>query len=336
MIIEQEVTMPRSADSDDEFGNATERFRPELLAHCYRMLGSVHDAQDLVQETYLRAWRGWAGFEGRSSTRAWLYQIATNVCLTALRHGSRRVLPSGLGAPSDDPDGPVRPAGAEVAWLEPFPTPSPRAQIADPAEIAAARDDLRLAVIASLQHLPARQRAVLVLREVLRFSAIEVGEILGMSVPAVKSALQRARARLAEVRPRPDTTVEPDEPAARAVLDRYVDAFQRADAVALESLLRTDASLELIGMRTWFAGKRTCAPYLARHVLNEPGEYRMFATSANGQPAAIAYRRSSPTAPYEPLGVAVLGTDRTHLTSITVFADAGLLPLFGFPPAPPE
>jgi len=338
MIVEREVALvPAAADGDefgDEFGDATERFRAELTAHCYRMLGSLHDAQDVVQETYLRAWRGWAGFEGRASTRAWLYRIATNACLSALRHSSRRFVPSGLGAPSDDPDAPVRPPVEDVAWLDPFPTPSGAAS-ADPAEIAVARHSLRIALVASLQHLPARQRAVLVLRDVLEFSSAEVGSMLEMSVPAVKSALQRARARLAEVQPQPDTTVEPDEPAARAVLDRYVDAFQRADAVAMENLLRADASLELVGMRTWFSGRRTCAPHLSRHVLGEPGEYRMFVTSANGQPAALAYRRNPETSRHEAFGVAVLDTDGVHLTRITVFARADLLAWFGHPPTLP-
>jgi RNA polymerase sigma-70 factor (ECF subfamily) len=191
--------MPRQAQtiSDrDEFARSTEPFRRELLAHCYRMLGSLDEAEDLVQETFLRAWRSHAGFEGRSSLRVWLYRIATNACLTALEQRGRRALPSGLGAPSDDPDGAPVVAGPEVTWLGPIPDALVTGPAEDPAAIAVARESLRLSLIACLQYLPARQRAVLILRDVLAFPAAEVAAMLGMSTVAVKSALQRARARL--------------------------------------------------------------------------------------------------------------------------------------------
>jgi RNA polymerase sigma-70 factor (ECF subfamily) len=309
-------------------------FRRELLAHCYRMVGSVDDAEDLVQETYLRAWRAYGGFEGRSSVRSWLYRIATNVCLTALRHKSRRMVPSGLGGPGDDPDMTLALASTDTAWLQPFPNAALGARSDDPAEILASRSGLRLALVASLQYLPARQRAVLVLRDVLAFPANDVAEILDMTVPAVKSALQRARARLDELSPTADDIVEPDSPEARAILDRYIAAFERADAKALEDLLRTDASLEMTPMSTWFSGKRTCAPFLARHVLHSPGEYRMYPTIANGQPAAVAYHRDE-GADYQPFAIAVLRTDASHITGITVFADPALVRRFGFPNVPP-
>jgi RNA polymerase sigma-70 factor (ECF subfamily) len=323
----------REANRGD-FVRAAEVFRRELLAHCYRMLGSVDDAEDVVQETYLRAWRAYDGFEGRSSVRSWLYRIATNVCLTALRHKSRRVLPSGLGGPGGDPDTAPVQASADTEWLQPFPNSVLGAESNDPADIVAPRSSLRLALVASLQYLPARQRAVLILRDVLAFPAAEVAEILDMTVPAVKSALQRARARMGDVAPTTDEIVEPDSPQARAILDRYIAAFENADAKALRDLLRTDASLEMTPMSTWFSGKRTCAPFLARYILRTPGEYRMYPVIANGQPAAVVYRRDA-DADYEPFGIAVLTTDAGHITGIAVFTDPLLVRRFGFPQVPP-
>jgi len=186
----------------DDFISRSQRYRPELLAHCYRMLGSLADAEDAVQETYVRAWRSFGSFEARSSQRTWLYRIATNTCLTARQRPVRRVLPSGLGAPSGDPSAPPGPADTAVSWLEPFPDAMLSTDATDPAAIVATRDSVRLALIASLQYLPSRQRAVLILRDVLGWPAADVGELLDMSVAAVKSALQRARGRLG----RPRTT----------------------------------------------------------------------------------------------------------------------------------
>lgn len=180
----------RGSARDAEFVGDTEPFRRELLAHCYRMLGSVQDAEDLVQETYLRAWRSYGGFEGRSSVRTWLYQIATNACLTELSRRGRRMLPAGLYAAEQDPGAYPEPAGQEVRWLEPVPDALVTQDSADPAAIVAAREGLRLALIASLQYLPPRQRAVLVLRDVLAFPAAEVAVMLGTSTVSVKSALQ--------------------------------------------------------------------------------------------------------------------------------------------------
>src|SRR5690242_5995363 len=248
----------------EEFTGLTSRFRGELLAHCYRMLGSADEAEDLVQETLLRAWRSYDRFEGRSSLRTWLYRIATNACLTALEGRARRPLPSGLGAPSDDPDAPEVPAGPDVEWLQPLPDALVTAESADPAAIVAARSHLRLALIASLQHLSGRQRAVLILREVLAFPAAQVAAMLDTTEAAVKSTLQRARARLAEVAPADDEVAEPSTPEARALLDQYIAAFENADLPTLERALRRDATLEMVGSRTWFAGKRTCLRYVER------------------------------------------------------------------------
>jgi RNA polymerase sigma-70 factor (ECF subfamily) len=318
----------------DDLMRDAQAFRRELLAHCYRMLGSVDDAEDLVQETYLRAWRAQNSFEGRSSLRTWLYRIATNACLTALQHSGRRVLPSGLGAPEDNFDATPQRAPLDIKWVQPFPD-SLLGRSDDPAEIVAFRAQLRLALIASLQYLPPRQRAVLILRDVLAFPAAEVADVLGMSVPAVKSALQRARARLDEIAPTPDDIVEPDSPQARAILDGYIAAFESADAEALQHLLRADASLQMTPMGTWFSGNRTCAPFLARHVLLTPGEYRMYPTIANGQPAAVAYRRGDDDV-LAPFAIAVLAADDTYITGITVFTDPLLVRRFGFPDVPPS
>jgi RNA polymerase sigma-70 factor (ECF subfamily) len=323
-----------TAPASDDFIRRTERYRPELLAHCYRMLGSLADAEDAVQETYVRAWRSFGSFEARSSERTWLYRIATNTCLTALAHHSRRVLPSGLGAPSDDPSAPPSPADTGVAWLQPIPDRLVTSDAEDPATIVATRDSLRLALIASLQYLPARQRAVLILREVLAWPAAEVAEVLDMSVAAVKRALQRARARLAEVTPAADRVAQVTEPQQRRWLEQYIAAFQNADAEALERLLVKDATLEAPPLRTWYAGIRFCLPYMATHVLGSPGHWRMLPTSANGQPAVAAYYRGRDGG-YLPYGVSVLTVTAEGVSRITAFGDPGLVTAFGFPAESP-
>jgi RNA polymerase sigma-70 factor, ECF subfamily len=295
-----------------EFVRDTEPFRRELVAHCYRMLGSLHDAEDVVQETYLRAWRSYGQFEHRSSVRTWLHRIATNACLTALQHGGRRVLPYELGGPSDDPHT-VPVAEPNVAWLEPIP---------DPEAVVSSRESMRLALIATLQHLPAQQRAILLLRDVLAFPAAEVATMLGTTVAAVKSALQRARATIKNAAPVPDEITEPRAPRARELLEQYIAAFENADAAMLERALRHDAALEMVGSRTWFAGRATCMPYIATYVLGAPGDWRMVPIIANGQPAAVAYHRG------EPFGIAVLTVTRSGISRIVVFGDAGLVAKF--------
>jgi RNA polymerase sigma-70 factor, ECF subfamily len=311
--------------AEPEFVRATEPYRHELLVHCYRMLGSVDDAEDVVQETYMRAWRSYSGFEGRSSVRTWLYQIATNATLSALGHHSRRVLPSGLGGPSDDPSADATPAAPGVRWLEPIPDALVAPESDDPAAIAAVRAGLRLALIASLQRLPARQRAVLILRDVLSFRAHEVAAMLGTSDAAVKSALQRARAGLEHVAA--DELTELGEPRARSLLEQYIAAFERSDMSLLERALRDDAALEMAGSTTWFAGKRTCVPYI-RRVLRTPGDWRMVPTVANGQPAAVAYQLDGDGA-YAPFAVAVLTISAAGIGRITLFGDPGVLARFG-------
>jgi RNA polymerase sigma-70 factor, ECF subfamily len=314
-----------------EFVEATEPFRRELLAHCYRMLGSIQDAEDLVQETYLRAWRSYGGFEGRSSLRTWLYQIATNRCLTELARKSRRMLPSGVSDPEPDPDAYLDEAGTQVNWLQPAPDARVLPDSADPAAIVAARQGLRLALIASLQYLPPRQRAVLVLRDVLAFPATEVAVMLSTTTASVKSALQRARGRLGELALTDRQITEPTAPRARALLDAYIAAFEAADAGALERLLLQDVTLEATPLRTWFSGRTTCLPFLRNHLLGSPGDWRMLATSANGQPAAAAYTRDEHGS-YQPYGICVLAVTSAGIHRISSFGDPGLVTVFGFGP----
>jgi RNA polymerase sigma-70 factor, ECF subfamily len=307
-----------------EFVRDTEPFRRELVAHCYRMLGSAHDAEDVVQETYLRAWRGYQTFENRSSVRTWLYRIATNVCLTALAHSSRRVLPSGLAGPADDPH--TEPEHApNVAWLQVIPD----SWVDDPAAVVTSRESLRLALVASLQHLPVQQRAVLLLRDVLAFPASDVAEMLGLSVTAVKSALQRARARMQDVAPSADDVIEPTEPRARELLEKYMTAFENADTALLEEALRHDAALEMVGSRTWFSGRATCLPYLAG-VVGVQGDWRMEPVGANGQAAAAAYSRDDDGV-LRAFGIAVLDVTAAGIARIVVYGDPGLVTLFGLP-----
>ncbi|TDD93863.1 sigma-70 family RNA polymerase sigma factor [Actinomadura rubrisoli] len=317
---------------EHEFARSTEPFRRELLAHCYRMLGSLDEAEDLVQETYLRAWRSYGTFEGRSSLRVWLYRIATNACLTALRNRGRRALPSGLGAPADDPDAPPEHgADPDVAWLQPIPDSLVAPQADDPAVIVAARERLRLALIAGLQYLPPRQRAVLLLREVLGFPAAEVAAMLGTTTPAIKSALQRARARLDEAAPERERLSEPTDPYARALLEQYIAGFENADTKALERALRTDAAIEMVGTRTWFSGIATCLRYLAQ-VSGSPGDWRMTPAIANGQPAAAAYLHDA-DGTHRAFGLGVLTTTPGGIARITVFGGGPrLLARFGLPP----
>jgi RNA polymerase sigma-70 factor, ECF subfamily len=319
-----------STTAETDFVRQTQPFRRELLAHCYRLLGSVHDAEDLVQETYLRAWRSFDGFQGRSSLRSWLYRIATNACLTALERRGRRELPSGLAGPSADPSGAAQPAGPEVSWLQPVPDALVAPESEDPAAIVAARESIRLALIASLQYLPPRQRAVLLLREVLAFPAADVATMLGTTTTAVKSTLQRARARLDEARV-DDQLTEPTGPQARALLEEYIAAFENSDPAALERLLRQDATLEVTPSKTWFAGRATCLPFLVTRVMAAPGYWRLFATSANGQPAAAAYHRGHGDS-YEPFGIIVLTATATGVARITAFGEPSLVTTFGFPP----
>jgi RNA polymerase sigma-70 factor (ECF subfamily) len=294
------------------------------------MTGSVAEAEDLLQETYLRAWQGFDRFEHRSSVRTWLYRIATNVCLTALQRGRRRALPSGLGPASTDPYGPPGPAPAGVTWLEPVPDDSVVDEHSDPAEVVAARSSVRLALVATLQLLSPRQRAALILCEVLDLPAAEAAELMDTSVAAVKSLLQRARVRVADAALTDADLAEPDDEAARQVLDLYLAAFRQSDPAAIGKLLADDAVLEMTGTSTWFAGMATCLPYLTTQAMGSPGDWAMVPLRANGQLGAASYLRGSDGS-YRAFAIIVLATTRSHLTRITLFGDPGLFGRFGLP-----
>ena len=237
------------------------------------------------------------------------------------------MLPSGLYEAEQDPGAYPEGAGPEVNWLQPAPDAMVTPDSADPAAIVTAREGLRLALIASLQFLPPRQRAVLVLRDVLAFPATEVAVMLGTTTPSVKSALQRARARLKELGPVADQIAEPTESRARALLDKYITAFENSDAAALERLLLADATIEAPPLRTWFTGRKTCVLFLRNYVLGSPGDWRMLATSANGQPAATAYTRDQ-RGNYQPYGICVLTVTGHGVSHIRSFADPSLVTLF--------
>ncbi|ADB29648.1 RNA polymerase, sigma-24 subunit, ECF subfamily [Kribbella flavida DSM 17836] len=304
---------------EDEFA----QYRSGLLAHCYRMLGSLHDAEDAVQETYLRAWKGMAAFEGRSSVKTWLYRIATNVCLSALQHSSRRVIPSALGAPGNDPDN-LEAQALETSWLEPWP------DLLDPALVVGNRQTLRLAMVAALQHLPARQRAVLILREVLAWPAAEVADLLDTTTAAVNSALQRARAELARLSPAEEQFSEPDEPVRRALLDQYAVAFEQGDLVALEGLLTADTRWEMPPIPTWFSGRDDVLRLLAAKLPPGAGKRLMVETGANGQPAFAVYLRGRDGA-FHGYAIQVLELNKAGISGVLAFHRPDLFPLFGLP-----
>lgn len=299
-------------------------YRAELIAHCYRMLGSVHDAEDLVQETYLRGWRGYEKFEERAALRTWLYRIATTACLRALQNRARRVLPAGVGAGSLDPDTDLDVYTGTHAWLEPLP------DTLTPEVASVARHSVRLAVATALQELPARQRAVLILRDVVEFSAAEVAELLETTPAAVNSALQRARAHLAEVAPTEDGVSEPDDAERRELLDRYCAAFENADMAALTALLQADVSLEMPPLAVWFSGRDAVTRFLAARAFAAPGDIAMVPTAANGQPAVAEYRRSADGV-MRAHSIQVITAVAGAIRGITVFLDPALFAVFGLP-----
>jgi RNA polymerase sigma-70 factor (ECF subfamily) len=316
------VTMTMEAD----FATRADPYRRELLAHCYRMTGSVHDAEDLVQETMLRAWRAYGGYdEQRASLRTWLYRIATNACLTALAGRARRPLPAGLGAPTYDPQDDFVP-GFEVPWVQPLPDAMLDGP-GDPAQVAAARGSLRLALVAAMQLLPARQRAVLILRDVLDWPAVEVAEVLDTTPAAVNSALQRARARIEQAALREDEVSEPA--AARAVVDRYVAAFESADLTALRRLLTDDVVLEMPPYLNWFVGSGDYTRFIARAYAMRGTDWRTFPISANGQPGVAAYVRSGDGYKLHTLQVFAVAGDR--VSHVVVFQDPVVSALFDLP-----
>jgi RNA polymerase sigma-70 factor (ECF subfamily) len=315
--------------ADADFLEVTGPYRRELLAHCYRMLGSVHDAEDLVQETYLRAWRSYHGFEGRSSLRTWLYRIATNVCLTALDSRSRRPLPTGLGAPSSDPDAPLV-EQAEVLWLEPVPDAMVGGGPSDPATIVESKATIRLALIAALQHLPPRQRAVLVLRDVLMLRAAEVAEVLDTSVAAVNSSLQRARAQLEEAGLTEDDIVEPTEPAQLELLDSYARALENKDIAAIVKVFTDDAVWEMPPFVGWYQGPVDIGRLIDTQCPAGAGGLKMVPTNANGQPGFAMYMHDGKGG-WQAFQLHVVTLTADGISHVTAFFDVRLFTKFGLP-----
>jgi RNA polymerase sigma-70 factor (ECF subfamily) len=306
------------------FDRLLEPHRTELLAYCYRMLGSAHDAEDLVQETYLRAWRAREQYdETRSSVRTWLYRIASNACLTALEGRGRRPLPSGLVAASD-PLGPLV-SGESVSWLQPL--PDSLLDAGDPARTAVDRSSLRLAFAAALQHLSVGQRGALILRDVLGFSASEAAQILGTTVVSVNSSLQRARTRVKEIGVRPDGLSEPSDAEQRAWVDRYMKAFETADVEGLKRLLTADVLMEMPPMLNWFIGPDNYGLFMD-WVFDKAGtDWRLQAVAANGQPGFAAYRRVG--GGYELHTLQIFTVTVEGISRNSVFQDSKVFASFG-------
>jgi RNA polymerase sigma-70 factor (ECF subfamily) len=312
-------------DGQTDFSATAEPYRRELLAHCYRMTGSLHDAEDLVQETLLRAWKAYDRFEGKSSVRTWLHRIATNTCLTALENRQRRPLPTGLGAPSSDPTSDLV-EGAEVPWLEPLPDAT-----GDPAAIVGSRESVRLAFVAALQHLAPRQRAVLLLRDVLQWKAAEVADATGTTTAAVNSLLQRARAQLEAVGPSADDRLAaPASPDAQDQLARYIAAFEAYDIDRLVDIFTSEAIWEMPPFVGWYQGPQAIITLIHQQCpANTAGDMRLIPLSANGQPAAAMYMRDG--AGHVPFQLHVLDVRADGVSRVVAFLDTTLFAKFGLP-----
>ena len=316
-----------TAGSSEIRAEDLEQYRRELTGYCYRMLGSVFDADDAVQESMMRAWRGMEGFEGRSAMRSWLYRIATNVCLDMLRSRQRRARPMDMG-PAWTTESFTGAQLPEAAWVQPIPDDRLLPESGDPAELAAAKESVRLAFITALQFLPARQRAVLILREVLRWQASEVAELLDTSVASVNSALQRARATMSarEDDTPPADVVTGDQ---RELLTRYVDAFERYDINSLVTLLREDAIMSMPPYNFWLTGPEEMHKWFLGPGFGCHGS-RLVATEANGCAAFGAYR-VDPDGGHMPFAIQVIEVSGDRIIGHHNFVDPSLFPAFGLP-----
>ena len=319
-------TRSNAIDTRETRSEDLEHYRRELTGYCYRMLGSFFEADDAVQETMVRAWRGIDGFEGRSALRSWLYRIATNVCLDMLRGRERRARPMDLG-PSSTADGSLGPALPEHAWVQPVPDARVLPGDSDPAELAVSKESVRLAFITALQHLPAKQRAVLILREVLRWQATEVAELLETSVASVNSALQRARSTLAARDAGVSSpAVDADQ---RALLARYVDAFERYDITSLVSLLHEDAVMSMPPYDFWLRGPVEMGRWFLGQGCGCRGS-RLVPTAANGCAAFGSYRPNADGS-HRPFAVQVIETSGDRIIGHHNFLDTNLFAAFGLP-----
>jgi RNA polymerase sigma-70 factor (ECF subfamily) len=324
-VLTDEGALLAAAQAGDEtaFGRLVEPYRRELHAHCYRMLGSVHDAEDALQDALLRAWRGLRGFEGRSSLRSWLYRIATNACLDVVARRPKRVLPIDYGPATDPHVGPGEPI-TESVWLEPYPDEMLGLEdgYAAPEATYEQREAVELAFIAALQHLPATQRAVLILREVLGFSAKEVADTLDTTVASVNSALQRARAAVEERVPEQSqqaTLRALGDDQVRELVDRYVDAWERRDVEAFAAMLAQDATLAMPPLATWYEGREGIAAWAAGWPLSGAWRWKTVFVRANGQPALGFYAWDEEQQAYLPFALNVLTLRGTEVSDVTAF-----------------
>ena len=316
-------------DTDDGWLEELEQYRRPLTGYCYRMLGSAFEADDAVQETIVRAWKNADTFEGRSAVRSWLYRIATNVCLDMLRSRQRRARPMDMG-PSHPADGDLGPQLAENLWVTPIPDDRVLPPDGNPEELALARESIRLAFVAALQHLPARQRAVLILREVLRWQATEVAELLDTTVASVNSALQRARGTLASrdlSGPPPAEVMSPEQ---QELLARYVEAFEKYDITALVALLHNDAVMTMPPYNFWLQGPSEMGRFFLGQGIGCQGS-RLIATAANGQ-AAFASYKPDPDGGWSPWAVQIIDVAGGRIVGHHNFLDTDLFAFFGLPP----
>ncbi len=330
---EQELLGPARAGDEAEFGRIVERHRAELHAHCYRMLGSIHDAEDALQETFLRAWRGLAEFGGRSSLRTWLYRIATNACLDAIARRPKRVLPVDHGPSAGFPLGDVGRPLVESVWIEPYPDES--MEIADehagPEARYEQREAVELAFIAAVQHLPGTQRAVLILRDVLGYSARETAASLDTSVASVNSALQRARASVGERLPERNqqTTLRSlGDARVRQLVETYIDAWGSRDADAVAAVLAEDAVFSMPPWASWWHGRDTIARFTQEATCPEA---RQVPTRASGQAAVASYVLDADTGRFVAAAIDVLTFDGELIKEITAFVTPEIFPAFGLP-----
>jgi len=321
------------------FEGLTEPYRRELQVHCYRMLGSISDAEDMVQETFLRAWKGRRSYAGRAPFRAWLYRIATNACLDELEARPRRGLPMSLFPPAD-PEQPPEPPRLEPIWLEPYPDALLPAGGGDPAARYDQRESIRLAFLVALQELPPRQRAILLLRDVLGWSAAEVASLLDISVSSVTSALYRARSTLSaryHGGGRPAQGAAVNDPTARRLLERYVQAWETADIDQLTLMLKQDATFPMPPAPGWYRGRAAIRAFISATILSGAarGRWKLLLTRANGQPAFGLYRREEEKPGYAAFAIQVVTFESGLVADATTFGFPQLFPTFGLPQALP-
>jgi RNA polymerase sigma-70 factor (ECF subfamily) len=329
---ESELLAAAQAGDEDAYAALVTSHRPALHAHCYRMLGSVPDAEDALQEALLRAWRGLPRFEGRSSLKTWLYTIATNACLKALERRTAKVMPVDFG-PAGDPHGELDEPLVEKVWLEAYPDDRLMAGVTEPGARYEQRESVEVAFVAALQHLPARQRAVLILRDVLGFTGAEVGEALDMTAAAVYSALQRAHRAVDERLPaqsQQEAAASIGDERLQALVAKYVDAWERADVGAIVDLLTADATIAMPPFRTWYAGREAVRHFLRKTPLRARN-WRVLPSHANGQVGFATYRVSEGTGVYHWHSMEVITLRGDRIAEIIAFIDPESFTHFGMP-----